>query len=353
MFAPTAPAQVQPTAAASPVTQFTFGNNRVKLLNVDPWGALGFGAPDPDDQCCFSQNQTLRNLAHQIGQAQLLIMMDPAARGWQPPNGSVASKVGAMYNRAKQVMLAEMIAEGDRKQTSVETSKADQSAEAFLLHPVPYFEGPMVCNEWLDKLNKQVMTLLINLFQHSYNRYSYGLSAQCVQDLLPFLNQIALTVGVELCGLSQAQVLDPQFLFDLSESPTGHFTVANYHPSQNVPSLEAMSTQGPTLNVPTIQDVAPMWRGIKAHILKNLLAQAPKGPVPSASGMQGNPMMTRDAVLAYASVQPNAVGTARDTLIDAINAEEAKTNAAPDTTNAAATASAAPGALPTVPQGAA
>lgn len=351
--APVAPAQAQLTAANQPASQYTFGNNRVKILNVDPWGGLGFGCIDPDDQCCFSQNATIRNLVHQIGRSQLEMMMDPASRGWQPPNATVAGKIAAMYNRAKTMMLAEMIVIGDRNQGATETSKADQSSEAFLLHPCPYFEGPMVGNEWMDKMNQQCMTLLFNIVQHSWNRYASGVSAQFVQDIMPFLNQIALTLGVELCGKTQAQVLDSQFLFDLSAG--GDFSPAKYTPDQNVPSMEAMSTQGPTLNVPTIRDVEPMWRGIRAHILKNLLAQAPKGPIPSAAGMQGSPLMTRDAVLAYAATQPNNLGTARDTLIDAINAEEAKANASSPSATAAQTGgtAAAPGALPTIPQGAA
>jgi hypothetical protein len=349
MAAPVAPAQAQPVAAADPVSQYTFGSNRVKLLNVDPWGSLGWGCIDPGDQCCFSQNMTLRTLVHEIGQCQLMVMMNPAARGWQPPPADVAKRVAAMYNRATSLLAAEMIAIGDTTQSAAETSKADQSSEAFLLHPVPYFAGPMTGNKWLDQLNRQTMELLINMVQHSWNRYASGVSNQCVTDLMPFFNKIALTIGVELCGMTQAQVLAPGFQFDLGSAATSPFTPTNYNPMVTTINLEPLSTQGPTLNMPTIRDVQPMFVGIQAHILVNLLAQAPRGPIPSAAGVQGNPLMGRDAMLAYASTQPNALPTARDTIVNAVNAEIAAAQGTPANTTPGQTGGTTAAAAGTIP----
>ncbi|HEY2252850.1 MAG TPA: hypothetical protein VGH74_17385, partial [Planctomycetaceae bacterium] len=102
-------APAQASASASPVTQYTFGNNSVMLLNVDPWGALGFGAVNPGDASCFTQNKDLWNLADEIGLCQLLVMMDPCARGWEPPNAAVAKRIASMYNRAKTLMNGKMI----------------------------------------------------------------------------------------------------------------------------------------------------------------------------------------------------------------------------------------------------
>jgi hypothetical protein len=349
-------AQAQATASDQPVTQYTFGNNSVMLLNVDPWGSLGFGAVNPGDASCFTQNKDLWNLADEIGLCQLLATMDPGARGWEPPNAALAKRIASMYNRCKTLLNGKMILEGDADQTNGMTSKQDQSARPFLIHPCPFFKGPMMRNKWIDECNQVVMTLLSNLYQHPCNRFGAGITVQCVRDLTPFLNQLALIIGVELCGLSQATVLDEKFLFDLG--PTGQFTIANYTPTQLVINQNAIWNQGAVLNVPTLEDLGPMVPGIPANDLLPLLAQYPKGPVPQAAGMQGNPMLTRDAVLGYSSTQPNAMPTARDTLVNAINSVIQQANAPggaapPSSAGASAPSTDAASNLRPVPTGAA
>ena len=340
--------QAQPTASAAPVTQYTFGNNSVELLNVDPWGSLGFGAVNPGDEGCFTQNKDIWNLVDEIGVCQLLVMMDPDARGWEPPRAAIAKRVASMFNRAKTLLNSKMILEGDAAQTQGMSTKQDQSGRAFLIHPCPFFKGPMVRNKWLDEINQVVMTLLSNLMQHPANRYGSGITVQCVNDMTPILNQIAIILGVELCGLTQTAILAPTFLFDLSA--TGQFTPTTYTPSQLVINQNAIWNQGPVLNVPTLEDLGPMVTGIPANIVIDLLAQYPKGPIPQAAGMQGNPMLTRDAVLGYASVQPNLMPTARDTLVNAVNSvlQQAATGTS-TTSGATAPAATTQGASPLQP----
>jgi hypothetical protein len=210
----------------------------------------------------------------------------------------------------------------------------------------------MVRNKWLDECNQVTMTLLSNLYQHPCNRFGSGVTAQCVNDLTPLLNQLALVIGVELCGLSQATILAPGFLFDLG--PTGQFTPASYAPSQLVINQNAVWNQGPVLNVPTLEDLGPMVSGIPANVLLPLLAQFPKGPVPQAAGMQGNPMLTRDALLGFAAAQPDAMPTARDTLVNAVNGIlQQAAGIAPAASAAAPAAQSAASPLQPVPGGAA
>jgi hypothetical protein len=338
---PIAPAAAQPAAANQPVSKYTFSSNRVRLFNEDPFGSLGFGAIDAGPYGYFSQNEALRQLADEIGLIQFLVTTDAAARGWEPPNAFLAARAAQAFNRAKTLLNAQTIVEGDRQQQQGMDSKSDQSAEPFKIHPVPFFRGPMMMNQWIDSWNRITMRLQINLMLDPSNRFGFGITQYCYNSLMPFLNQLAVKIGVELCNLPAATVLDPKFLFDLG--PTGQFTPLAYQPSQLVINQSALWTQGPTMYIPTISDMQPFLEGIDAHVCALLLAQFPKGPIPGASGIQGMPNLTRDAVLAYWAAQPDQPATAQSALVDAINAAATQTTV-PGATTAAAGAAPSPAA---------
>ena len=304
--------------AATPSVQPLFSNNRVLLFAVDPWSGLGFGAPNPGSDSCFTQNLPLLNLVDEIGKCQLMLMLNPAARGWQPPNADVARTMAAMYNRAVSVISLQMKLEGAQQ---VSLGKADQSARPWIIHPVPYFDSPMVVNPWMRDWNELTMVALINIMQHSSNRFGLTIIQQFASEIIPIFNLIALKLGTELCDLDPAAVTwvsgQPPFLFDLSDK--GPFTPANYHPSNKVINMELISTAGPLTSIPTIRDCSELAEGIPANLILPLLEQYPLGPIPGATGLQGNPLLARDALLAnkLASGQ-SSEGSARDTVRQAV-----------------------------------
>ena len=313
---------VPPAAANLPNSVLTLGSRKIRLFNEDPYGSLGFGALDLGPYGYFSQNQALRKLADQIGLCQFLIATNPAARGWEPPNAYVAKLAAQMFNRAKTLLNAETILEGDAAQQRGQDTKSNWSAEAFLIHPVPFARGPMMVNQWVDEWNRICFSLQTNLMTDPSNRFGTGVTQYCYNNLMPVLNQLAAKIGVELCNIPLATVTAKDFLFDLSD--TGPFTIANYHPAQLVIDQSELWDQGPVLNVPTMDQMKPFLMGIPAHVCALMLADFPPGPIPGASGMQGSPLLTRDAVIAYWSTQPDQPATAGDALTDAINKAAAK-----------------------------
>lgn len=301
---------------AVPSVQPMFSNNRVLLFAVDPWSGLGFGATNPGEDSCFTQNYTLLNLVDEIGKCQLMLMLHTCARGWQPPNVDVAKKMAAMFNRSVAVILAQMKLEGE---SQTELGRADQSPRPFILHPVPYFDSPMVINPWMRDWNELTMILLINIMQHSSNRFGMTVTGQFASEIIPILKVIATRLGTELADLSPEEVQADKFTFDLSEK--GPFTKERYRPSQKVINMEMISTAGPLTALPTIRDCSELAIGIPANLILPLLEQYPLGPIPGATGLVGNPLLARNALLAnkQASGQ-SSEGSSRDAVRKAIEA---------------------------------
>lgn len=302
-----------PTPAV-PAVKSVFSNNRVLLFAVDPWSGLGFGAPNPGSDSCFTQNMDLLNLVDEIGKCQLMMMLDAAARGWQPPNVNVAKRMAAMYNRAATVIATQMVLEGSPMPS---IGKADQSARPFLIHPVPYFDSAMVENPWMKEWNELVMIALINIMQHSSNRFGEVITGQFASEIVPIFQRIALKLGTQLCDLDPVAVMAPGFMFDLGD--TGPFTVARYKPSNKVINMEMLSTAGPLTSIPTLRDCKELAEGIPANLILPLLEQYPLGPVPGATGLQGNPLLSRDALIANRQARgASSEGSAKDTTRQAV-----------------------------------
>lgn len=306
-------AALAPTPAVQSV-QPVFSNNRVLLFAVNPWSGLGFGAANPGNDSCFTQNYTLLNLADEIGKCQLMLMLHACARGWQPPNVDVAKKMAAMYNRAYSVIAAQMKLEGE---SQTELGKADQSPRPFLIHPVPYFDSPMVVNPWMRDWNELTMILLINIMQHSSNRFGMTLTGQFASEIIPILKVIATRLGTELADLTPAEVQVDGFLFDLTEK--GPFTKERYKPSNKVINMEMISNAGPLTALPTIRDCSELAIGVPANLILPLLEQYPLGPIPGATGLVGNPLLAREALLANKEASgQSSEGWARDAVRQAI-----------------------------------
>ncbi len=344
LASPNAPAATPAVASVQPL----FSNNRVLLFAVDPWSGLGFGAANPGSDSCFTQNMPLLNLVDEIGKCQLMLMLNVAARGWQPPNADVAKKMAAMYNRAVTVISLQMRLEG---QPQTDLGKADQSARPFILHPVPYFDSPMVVNPWMRDWNELTMVLLINIMQHSSNRFGLTITGQFASEIVPLLRLIAVKLGTELADLPVDTVMADGFTFDLSDK--GPFGPANYHPSNKVINMELISTAGPLTSIPTIRDCSELATGIPANLILPLLEQYPLGPIPGATGLQGNPLLARDALLANAQAAgQSSEGSARDTVRQAIEKVLAEQPPAPTAGTVPATsADASGGARPVTASG--
>jgi hypothetical protein len=328
-----------------------FGNNSMQLLNVDPWGSLGYAAPRPPDRCCFTQNLTLWTLGDEIGLCVLMAALDPVCRIWQPPSGPLMQSMAKMFNRGKTLIMLAMRLAGAPQDS---TGKAMQSSRPWLIHPLPYFTGPMMQNKFMQELIELAQILLINLYQTTGNALGEVVTEDVAGLLMSFLNPIGVKLGTELGDLNASDILADQFLFDVSDA--GPFGTKRYRPYDKVINKEALYDQGPTVGIPTLQNHKRLIDGIPANLIISMLAQFPVGPVPSASGLQGDPMMKHDQVLAYQAAQASNDGTATDALDQAIaaamaNAPQAPSSGAP-TGSAVSGAAGAPQAqtLPVVPK---
>ncbi len=305
--------------AVTPTTDPTTGNNRVLLLNVQPWKDMGFGVPN-FSTCVGTQCRPIAHLVDEIGKAQLMVMTSTDAQRWQPPSKNAAFQIAAIYNRVQYVLGTRMKLEN---QPRLPMGKAGQSPMMFNIHPVPYFPGALVVNPWMSEWNDLIMIALTNMMQHSDNGLGLTITAQFASEILPYFQEVAIKLGAEMLGMDVAKLSAPGFAFNLAGGLTGLANdFSNYAPMANVPNLEVISGPGALFSMPTMQDMVQLSQGCAANLIAPLLVQYPVGPLPGTQTLAGSPLMNTQALLVSGQATgPANVANASNTLQAAVQAQ--------------------------------
>lgn len=257
-----------------------FGTDQVLLYNVEPWGELGFGCPNFADNT-HTVCQPMRGLAHEIGQAQLFIMthVDVMRDGF--PSRNTVERIGMMLNRVRSVLLSRARQPNEKL---TEAGHGTPAAEPWLIHPCPFFEGPIIKNGWLAEYNRMTMIALANAYQHTGNSYPLAITQAFASDIWIFFEEIVRMLGVELLGLTKEVVLADSFRF-----ATEHY--AAYDPSGVTIRRESLQLPpDPRLQF-TEQDLHKFDVGIPANLIRANLAIWPAGGegAPGAENAERDP----------------------------------------------------------------
>ena len=185
------------------MTHSIFGSDRPLLYNVDPWGELGFAVAN------FGENygtlsQPIHGLASEIGRSQLFIMTHIDAQRTQPPSRNTLERLGKVINRVQSVLVSRM---KSYSEVRLEGGHATADLKPWRIHPVPYFNGPIVRNHWLTEYNQLCMIALTNIYQHSDNNLSLTITEQFARDVWKYFRQIKVLIGSELLMLDAEVVL--------------------------------------------------------------------------------------------------------------------------------------------------
>ena len=298
---PSAPA-VSP-AIANPATMPTFANTGTLLYNVGPWNIYGFGVPNFGN-CPGTLSTGIAHLVDSIGKAQLTLMTMIDASRWQPPSFNAVYLLCTMYNRAASVMSLRAKAIGNRL---LSPGKVGQSPKPFLIHPVPYFQGPLVVNPWLFEYNELLMVALGNMMQHTSNGVALNITAQFAAEIMPYFQDIATKIGTELITLPAGRdPTQPGFLFQLDPTgQTGDLTSATYHPDTQTINEENISQTPPLYSMPSYADMAQLAQGIPAVLIAPNLTQYPVALPQPQSGLSGSLLSASQALMAAAAQGPS------------------------------------------------
>jgi len=244
----------------------TFGTDRPLLYDVEPWASRGFAVPNFGDNI-GTLSVPLRNLADEIGKAQLYIMTHEDAMRTQPPSRNTVERLGKLCNRIKSVLASR---QKEYNVLRIEEGHASPDLRIWNIHPVPYFESAVLRNHWLSEYNQLCMIALTNFYQHSDNNLGLTVTAAFAADVYQYFREITRLVGVELLGLSPDVVNADTFVF-LPE----HYET--YSPDQLVISYESLDTPGPVQSLATEDDIRPLFVGIPANLIVPNLKQYPVG----------------------------------------------------------------------------
>lgn len=255
-----------------------FGSDRVLLYDVDPWNTLGFGVASFGDNI-GTLSVPIAGLVDEIGQQQLFIMTHIDAMRKQPPSRNTVERIGKMCNRVHQVLL------GRKKETNdlrVEPGHSTPAPEIWTIHPVPYFNSPVVRNRWLKEYNQLCMIALTNMMQHSDNNLALTITSKFAADCWQYFNEIKILLGSELLNIEPTELVADGFQFTAA-----HY--ANYHPENVTMNIEPLDSPGPVLSLPTEDDLRPLLNGIPANLIAPSLKQYPVIGTYDYSGVQIEP----------------------------------------------------------------
>lgn len=253
----------------------TFGTDQVLLYNVAPWSELGFGVPNFGDNPA-TQNMPVNRLVNEIGVIQLSIMTHIDAARRQYPSINTIRRLGTILNRIKSVLINRAT---PATQTRLEPGHGMPSAEFWTLHPVPYFNGPIVKNSWLKEYNALTMVALTNMMQHSDNNLALTITAEFAQDVWGYFREMRRLIAGELLGLTSDVYDTEEFLFTEEQYKL-------YNPAQNLVRIEALDDPGNVLERFTEDDLKQFVTGIPANIIVPNLAKYPTTKYDSYSGAQ-------------------------------------------------------------------
>jgi hypothetical protein len=241
-----------------------FGTDQVLLYNVKPWSQLGFGVPNFADKT-HTVNRHLLKLADEIGRLQLYIMTHVDVIRTRPPSRNTIERLGKLCNRIQAVLLGR---ETPYDQNRTEPGHGQPAPRPWNIHPVPYFQGPIVKNGWLAEYNEYCMFALANIFQHTENDLTLTITPEASGDIWQYFREVRNLLAYELLGLSPSEVNADGFKFEQS-----HYQ--NYNPTELTVRIESIDQPvDPKLRF-TEQDLAEFVRGIPANLILPNLARYP------------------------------------------------------------------------------
>jgi hypothetical protein len=263
-----------------------FGTDRVLLYDVDPWNRLGFGVPNFGSKSRMGDgfidtigtlNVSLHSLADEIARLQLFLMTHEDAWRTQPPSRNTIERIGKMLNRVNSVLGARMSAYNELR---LEPNHQRPAVKIWMIHPVPYFDGPFVRNHWMMEYNELVMYALTNFYQHSDNNLSLTTTTAFATEIYQYFRRIKVMMGTELLQIDRAALEEDTFVFTAE-----HYDA--YLPDQVTMNIEALDGPGNMFSIPTEVDLRPLLDGIPANLILPNLKQYPIGPIPGATGLAG------------------------------------------------------------------
>ncbi|MCA9117309.1 MAG: hypothetical protein KDA79_19700 [Planctomycetaceae bacterium] len=241
-----------------------FGTDQVLLYNVEPWSKLGFGVPNFGDNL-HTVNMQAHRLADEIGQLQLYIMTHVDVLRTRPPSRNTIERLGRLMNRVRNVLAGRA---KEYSELRVEPGHGSPAPKPWTIHPVPYFNGPIVRNGWLAEYNEYCMLALTNLYQHTDNTLALTITSELAGDIWQYFREVSLMLGRELLNIEESALLAPDFQFTAA-----HY--AAYRPEEVTVRLEAIdSPVDPAIRF-TEDDIQPFLRGIPANLLLPNLARYP------------------------------------------------------------------------------
>ena len=253
-----------------------FGSDQVLLYNVEPWSQLGFGVPAFGDNL-HTLNKPAHRLANEIGQLQLFIMTHIDATRTRPPSKNTLVRLGRMMNRIRNVLGGRARAYSDLR---VEPGHGSPAPAPWIIHPVPYFHGPIVRNGFLAEYNELTMIALANIYQHSDNNLSLTITEEFAGDVWLYFNEIKRLIGGELLSLAP----------EVYEAETFTFTDEHYNayaPDKVTIRIEALDHPGSVTQRFTEDDLRPFLTGIPANLIVPNIVKFPVGPDDNFGGAKG------------------------------------------------------------------
>lgn len=263
---------------ASTAPDWFFKTDQVRLYTITPFKEAGFGVPSFGSRC-FTANRPLWSLAHEIGQIQLLVMSNVDARRSAYPSLNTVMRICKAINRVFTVLLGRMKTSADLR---LDEGKGSPVPLAWLMHPVPYFNGDFVRNAWLQQYNELTMIALANLMQHNDNELSLTITAECAQALLNYFQEIKFLIGGELLGMTKATLTPQTYVFD-DASFAGYATIAS-----RVTSLEVVDAGTDARAGFTENDLKPLFTGIPSDLILPNLGLFPVVPTDNAPQPDGD-----------------------------------------------------------------
>ena len=249
-----------------------FGSDQVLIYNVEPWAQLGFGCANFGDNE-FTQSAPLARLADEIGRVQLFVMTHVDAARHSPPSRNTAERLGRILNRIQTVLESRAKAYPEKR---LEPGHGSPAPTAWNIHPVPYFNGPVVRNGWLAEYNHLTMIALANIYQHSDNDLALTITEAAAADVWSYFREVKNMLAGELLGLPTATYEAPGFRFSAD-------VWTNYRPDEVTIRIESLDHPGPVTTRYTEDDLRKFLQGIPANLIAPNLARYPVGVGPFTS----------------------------------------------------------------------
>ncbi len=241
-----------------------FGSDRPLLYNVQPWAGLGFGVPN------FGNNYgtlsaPIWGMADQVAKTQLFIMTHIDAQRTQAPSRNTVERICKLVNRVNSVLVSRM---KDYSDIRLEEGHATADLKPWVIHPVPFFPGPVVRNHWMSEYNQLTMIALTNIYQHSDNNLALTVTAAFARDIWKYFREIKRLVGVELLQIPIDQIEADDFKF-----ADEHYDA--YDPESVMINFESLDSPGVLQSRATEDDIRPLFRGYPANEIITNLAEYP------------------------------------------------------------------------------